>query len=82
MTSHLETDTKPKNVDRWSYWQADDITCPHCGFAQDDHTDYPLSLANDGDREDVECDSCGKPFRVELWTTFRYTSTIPTPIHT
>lgn len=62
----------------------DCIVCPYCG----DKTDYGTAweglpkkgFEHDGDKTWVECDECGKEFKVTLSVTYEFmTDPIPNP---
>ena len=55
------------------------ITCPYCGEADEETSEYPHSLRFDGDTTKCECPYCHKSFTVTLGVTYDYTST-PLPV--
>lgn len=48
--------------------------CPYCGVKYLDH-EFSSLPADDGSSQMVECEDCGKPFEIHVWTTVRYEST-------
>jgi DNA-directed RNA polymerase subunit RPC12/RpoP len=81
-----EEEPEPKLAREWldgDTWD-DCLVCPYCG----DKTDYGTAweclpkkgFEHDGDRTWVECDECGKEFRVSLSVTYEFrTDPIPNP---
>jgi hypothetical protein len=49
----------------------DAITCPYCGWEDNDSWEM---LMSDGDIEDVECGECGKMFSVSCSVSVSYSS--------
>lgn len=80
-----EAEPKTKLARAWldgNTWD-DCLVCPYCG----DKTEYgvawerlPKGFERDGDRTWLECDECGKEFKVTLRVTYEFaTDPIPNP---
>lgn len=81
-----EAEPKTKLARAWldgNTWD-DCLVCPYCG----DKTDYGTAweclpkkgFEHDGDRTWLECDECGKEFKVSLCVTYEFrTDPIPNP---
>lgn len=65
-------DETAKTIDPWDYKYEPDITCPYCGYKDEDSWEHHLG---DGDEEAIECSGCEKTFDVRCDVSVAYTST-------
>ena len=52
--------------------------CPHCGEEDQELSDYPVDLKEDGDSTVMTCSYCGGEFQVVLCVEYTY-GTFKTP---
>ena len=58
---------------------ADYITCPKCGYVDQEVCEYPRELDRDGDTTSVDCSECGADFTVSLCVSYNYTTRLAEP---
>lgn len=53
------------------------ITCPHCGYVDEETCEYPRELREDGDVAEFVCGHCDRDFDVQIHVSCAFESMIP-----
>lgn len=55
----------------------DFITCPECGFVDEETADYPRGMDSDGDVVEYTCPECDAGFCVQLHVSYAFEALRP-----